>query len=139
MLNGCHDHPSEKLIYCGECVKALVDEAIAREIKKKCPLAQKWPECDHDKGARETCMTTDGVVCPWTPVARPPMKPSKARVRMIWWKPWADRNTTRSEHSTVGDLAGVLQDVEAFLKEGRPVVLEPLEDPGEGPIPKGGA
>jgi hypothetical protein len=50
------------------------------------------------------------------------------RVRITWWKPWADRSTTRAEKSAEGDLAGAIQDARALLLEGRPVVLEPLED-----------
>ncbi len=61
------------------------------------------------------------------------------RVRIIYWKPWADRKTDQPWGRGEGELDAVLQDAREWLKEGRPVVLEPLDDPGEAPIPKGGA
>ena len=50
------------------------------------------------------------------------------RVRITWWKPWVDRSTARPEKSAEGDIAGAVQDAAEWLKEGRPVVLEPLEE-----------
>ena len=50
------------------------------------------------------------------------------RVRITWWAPWADSTTTRPVKSAEGDIAGALQDARELLLEGRPIILEPLEE-----------
>jgi hypothetical protein len=61
------------------------------------------------------------------------MQPAVKRARMIFWKPWVDHHDHQADGQAEGPLDGCLQDAEAFLKEGRIVRLEPLEEPAPAP------